>query len=519
MEITYSPSISKISGCDIDFLSYLSEKLIHQMSEDSVKSILNTTNNLTPITKEYLFKTTRHNNNSSSDLFDVYFYSGFIIDILSDLHHNKTTLNKDNLVFINNKIKYEVASYIPSSYLYEHQKTIVETCLKRKRGIVKSPTSSGKSFSISELIRIINTDKPQFNILITVPTISLLHQLTKDIKDFYELLGLDIPSIGQIGDGVYDIQSITVGIPNSLTKLDKVLDKSQYFSIKSYLNKVDILIVDECHTIANGMFCNIMNNLCNISMAFGFSATPWTNDGSHNLLKSMLGPLIIDIDETEMIRNDVILQPVFEFYNVPPYPLQYLPDYLRKDANNITGLTDGHRYMTLNKMYNFLIINHTQRNDLIITKAIERIDLNNGPVLIIVNKVKGEDENHAAILQDLFKSKGYDLPILSGYVPKKKRNQIIDSLKNYSIPGVIAGPRVLTAGISINNLSTIILANSGKSDSDFIQRVGRLLRKDHNKEHPLVIDFNDTQYWFKNQSYSRMKTAKSVYGNENIKVI
>ena len=92
----------------------------------------------------------------------------------------------------------------------------------------------------------------------------------------------------------------------------------------------------------------------------------------------------------------------------------------------------------------------------------------------------------------------------------------IDELKENKIPGAIAGPRVLSAGISIHSLSTIVLAGAGRSDSEFIQRVGRLLRKKEGKERPLVIDFQDPQYWFASQSRSRIETAESIYGSGNI---
>jgi superfamily II DNA or RNA helicase len=143
------------------------------------------------------------------------------------------------------------------------------------------------------------------------------------------------------------------------------------------------------------------------------------------------------------------------------------------------------------------------------------MNLDCGPILIIVNKVKGKD-NHAEILTNLLKARGVNLPTISGYISKKKKEELINDLKECKIPGAIAGPKVLSAGISIHSLSTIILAGAGRSDSEFIQRVGRLLRKKEGKKRPLVIDFQDPQFWFASQTRSRIETAESIYGSDNI---
>ena len=216
-----------------------------------------------------------------------------------------------------------------------------------------------------------------------------------------------------------------------------------------------------------------------------------------------------------MIDKNIILEPKFCFYTSPK---AFLPNTLIHNANNISNLSDAHRYKTLPQVYNYLIINNEGRNNIIINKAIEQINKNNGPIIIIVNKVNGPG-NHADILKSLLLKHSVDLPIVSGYISKKKRESILQDLKNSKIQGVISGPKVLTAGISIPSLSCIILAGAGKSDNDFIQRVGRLLRKKEGKDRPLVIDFIDQQYWFKNQSTSRIQTASSIYGDHNIEII
>lgn len=500
MELNYSPTYSVLKNCSKEYVLYLSKKLTHDITEDYLKLFSGVVNSFAG-TKQYLFKATKNKNN----LFDIQIYSGFLSNILKDIYSNNTVINKNDLRISSSIEKYICSNSTISDVLYDHQKQIVASCLKHKRGVIKAPTGSGKSYCIAELIRIFSNDN--LKILVTVPTINLLYQMSKDIKDYYLLNNIkEEILLGKVGDGSYEFSNITIGIPNSLCKINKT---------KEYLNSIDVLISDEIHLSASPTYASIIEECVNRVVSVGMSATPEIAGGTGIFLEGFFGPSICNITEFQMIDKNIILEPKFCFYTSPK---AFLPNTLIHNANNISNLSDAHRYKTLPQVYNYLIINNEGRNNIIINKAIEQINKNNGPIIIIVNKVNGPG-NHADILKSLLLKHSVDLPIVSGYISKKKRESILQDLKNSKIQGVISGPKVLTAGISIPSLSCIILAGAGKSDNDFIQRVGRLLRKKEGKDRPLVIDFIDQQYWFKNQSTSRIQTASSIYGDHNIEII
>lgn len=498
MKINYSPTYSILENCPKEYVLYLAKELSHNISEDYLKLFSGIVNSFAG-TKQYLFKASKNTEGN----FDIKLYSGFLSNILKDIYSNNTIIDKKDLEIISSINKYICSNNIISEILREHQKQIILSCLKHKRGIIKAPTGSGKSYCIAELIRLFNNDN--LRILITVPTINLLSQMTKDINDYYKLNNLKELEIGKVGDGNYNFKNITIGIPNSLCKLDKT---------KEYLNTINVLISDEVHLSANPTYASIVEECNNRVVSLGMSATPEVADGTGIFLEGFFGPTICSITESQMIQKEIILEPKFCFYTSP---MGFLPNPLVKNASNISNLSDAHRYKLMPQVYNCLIINNEGRNNIIINKAQEQINKNNGPIIIIVNKVNGEG-NHADVLNKLLIQHGINLPIISGYISKKKRENILEDLKNNNIPGVIAGPKVLTAGISIPSLSCIIMAGAGKSDNDFIQRVGRLLRKKEGKERPLVIDFIDQQYWFKNQSRSRLQVASTIYGENNIEI-
>ena len=487
--LIYQPNYSYITNYSSEFLEHLSLQLKHWLTTEELE-LLQHINSSIKLGNEYIFtNATIHNRDT------LIIYSGYLKQILANFPRNRFKLNITSRV-----TKYVCSNSISSNILYDHQKQIVSACLQNNRGIVKSPTGSGKSFSIAELVRKYTQDK--LKVLITVPTIELMHQLTEDIKKYYHLNNLAAPAIGKVGAGLKDFKDITVGIPNSLSK-DVCID---------YLATVDAHLCDEVHTACTGTYSLIVDRMLNRKVALGFSATPWVNNNKDILLTGFFGDSIIEISEAQMIDSKIIMEPEFKFY---PAPKAFVPNALHKHAVNIKNLSAFHRYKTLHQVYEYVISNNSDRNQLIAKLTKERIELNIGPVILIVNKIKG-DECHGIVLQNLLLTYGCTLPIISGYIGKKKKEDLINQLKDNKISGCIAGPKVLSTGINIPCLSTVILAGAGKSNTEFIQRVGRILRQSEGKIKPLVIDFNDPQYWFNRQSFTRLTTAKEVYGKNSV---
>ena len=185
MEIVYFPTYSILKNCSKDYVLHLSKELAHNISEDYLKLF----SRIVPSfkgTKQYLFKASKNKEGT----FDVELYSGFLPNILKGIYNGTTVINKEDLIITSTIDKYNCTDLNLSIILREHQKQIVESCLKHKRGIVKSPTASGKSWAIAELIRILIKDS--LKILITVPTINLLDQMARDINEYLKLNNFEL---------------------------------------------------------------------------------------------------------------------------------------------------------------------------------------------------------------------------------------------------------------------------------------------------------------------------------------
>lgn len=406
---------------------------------------------------------------------DYWFLTGHLIDVLKQY---PSTIEKKTYPPIEKR-------ELPE-YLRPHQISIIESCLKKVRGVVKSPTGSGKSVCIAELVRQLGEEG---NILITVPSRLLLYQMKKDIEEYFnKVYNIDI-EVGYVGDGHREFAPITVGIAKSLSTCDS----------QGWFDNVYTWIFDEVHKAANETAWKLSEKLANRRFSLGFSATPWVNNDLNTLISGLFGPTIVDIEEKDMIDQKVIMQPLILYYNAPK---GYAPPSLLKKE---------YSHWVYNQLYNHLIVNNTMRNHLIAKLADEYIEMKKGPLVIIVNKVGTTSKSgisHAELILDQLDNK---LPIIHGGTKSKEQKEVLEALSKYEISGVIAGPEVLSAGVSISSISCLILAGGGRVDNTLIQRIGRVLRVAEGKDRPLVIDFIDPLSYFASQSKSRIDTLESIY--------
>lgn len=174
---------------------------------------------------------------------------------------------------------------------YDYQSDAAEKCLRSKRGYVEAPTGSGKSVLIAEVLAQFGEDD---SVLVTVPSVLLLHQMKKDIMEY--LCTDDEDEIGLIGEGNWKPKRITVAIGDTLyegIKRGKV-------EVLSYLDEVVAWISDEIHLTLNATYFSIASKLTNVQYAIGLSATPFDN---HLFLEALYGPKLLTIKPEELVSK------------------------------------------------------------------------------------------------------------------------------------------------------------------------------------------------------------------------
>ena len=137
------------------------------------------------------------------------------------------------------------------------------------RGVVVLPTGTGKTFLA--VMAIAKSGRPS---LVITPTIDLLNQW------YAELLVAFGGTVGLIGGGHYDVQSLTV------TTYD-----SAYIHLDRWGARFGLVVFDECHHLPGPTYATAaIGSLAPYRL--GLTATPERADGQEQLLHSLIGPVV-----------------------------------------------------------------------------------------------------------------------------------------------------------------------------------------------------------------------------------
>ena len=221
--------------------------------------------------------------------------------------------------------------------------------------------------------------------------------------------------------------------------------------VEKLADEVGTLIVDECHMAVSPKMRRILQTL-RPKYTYGFTATPDRSDGLGKAIHLFFGPTIIE-----------------RKLSVPP------PTVLEVKH-------DGHIPMG---EYGMIIECQTTlhtRNELIV-KAVQDLPKNRNPI-ILVKRIE-----HALTLALMLP----EAQIISSKLSKKKREALYQSLKESTRKPILIGTfSLLSTGIDLPFLDTLVIAGDLKSSVLQRQSAGRILRLFSNKQPPLIVDIHDT---------------------------
>jgi superfamily II DNA or RNA helicase len=101
------------------------------------------------------------------------------------------------------------------------------------------------------------------------------------------------------------------------------------------------------------------------------------------------------------------------------------------------------------------------------------------------------NRKHALEVQFQFENAGVPCGYIDAYTPVDEREKMIENLQN-GILKVIASVGCLTTGVDAPFVSCLIMARPTKSESLYIQIVGRVLRTHPEKDYAIVLDHSST---------------------------
>jgi superfamily II DNA or RNA helicase len=395
----------------------------------------------------------------------------------------------------------------PEIQLRPYQKDVVNSGVKLGRGIIQSPTGSGKTVMAAGLIASLKV-KP---FVFFVTSIDLLTQAKEEFERLLQTNGSPI-HVGQIGGGVIDFGDVTVmTVQTAVRALGEEWDEKHKFDADDTDDKTNVakcaMQIQELMRTAKGVICDevqhwraetcqlVCRNLEQAYFTFGCSATPWRDEGDDLVIQSCFGRKIVEISASRLIREGYLIRPSIKMVHV---------------------LQTRSKYMTWQKIYQDRVTENKPYNGLIANIAQEYVN-NNRLVLLLVQRVK-----HGKSLERLIKGATF----VSGNSPKSEREQAIRDLRGRQIKCLISTV-IFDEGIDVKPLDTVILAGQGKSRVRAMQRIGRIMRPYSNPENGEVktrataIDFSlDNEKYLSEHAYLREKMYRTEeeYGIEHIDV-
>ena len=365
-----------------------------------------------------------------------------------------------------------ICSHNPRDYQVEG----VYDALRHNRKLLISPTASGKSLMIYGIVRYY-VEKEQ-NILVVVPTTSLVEQMYKDFADYGWDVGSYCHKIYAGKERETDSQVI-ITTWQSIYKLPK-----QYFA------RFNVVVGDEAHQFKSKSLISIMTKLCDAKYRFGFTGTL---DGSQThkwVLEGLFGP------SYKIIKTDELMQKG----HLAKLDIKIL--LLKHPPNRFDIFEDEVQY----------IINHSKRNNFIKNLT---LDLK-GNTLVLFSRVEG----HGQPLYDLINnniSPNRHVFFIHGGVETEEREKVREITEKENNAIIVASYGTFSTGINIRNLHNVVFASPSKSRIRNLQSIGRVLRKGENKVKATLYDIaDDISYKSrKNYTLNHLIERIKIYNEEN----
>ena len=428
----------------------------------------------------------------------------------------------------------------PKFQYRDYQLKLLAKMLKEGRGVILSPTRSGKSLVLAGLCHNVlsNSDKNDIkNILLVVPNLQLLEQMADDFNNYMSVKTSNITITIKGGNKLHftdndkvildtneeisvlklkrgniianqgkitkiDItENIITPVPWNIikfgateAKINKgdwnfknnniIISNSQWLLLHGdELPYIDMMIIDECHGMSHG--AEITKLVRNVEIPFKFGCTgtmPKSIEDQWSVIGTF-GPVLEELSISELqekkVLADVAIKPI-EFIH------EQKEDFKNQifDANG-NKITDSFEIAQRIYQKESMYLSELTSTNSIIAKLAEGIikqhpDWN---VLILFDYIKQGNSLFNCLTT---KNKFY----IDGSVDVKDRKDIVKEM-NAEEGGKItcANAKCFGTGITVNRIQCIFIVINGSAPTKIIQSIGRGLQRNI-KNTLLIFDFH-----------------------------
>jgi superfamily II DNA or RNA helicase len=349
--------------------------------------------------------------------------------------------------------------------LREYQERALGAWLKTKRGVIVIPTGGGKT-----AIAIKAMTKLKVSTLVVVPTLELIDQWYEKILTF---LGTEP---GRIGGGYDELKGITV-----------ITYDSAYTRAEELGNKFYFVVFDEVHHLPSEGYSQIAELMAS-PYRMGLSATVEREDGRHVELPRLVGPVVFRLAPKDLVGKYIAPYEIKKVYveltedEKERYKelRKKLKKFLEEKKMKLDSLRAFHRLLYMSAK------SKEAREALLAWHEALRLAVNSRAKIEKLREILKENPDKKIIVftRDVEMcyavSREFLIPAVTYVTPKDEREEIMRKFKENKYR-VIAVSNVFDEGVDIPDADMAVVLGGYGTSRQFIQRLGRILRKSGNK--------------------------------------
>ena len=337
-------------------------------------------------------------------------------------------------------------------------------CRARNRGVLVLPTAAGKTFIALKAIQQLKVQT-----LIVVPTLDLIDQWKKRIKDYLNL------EAGAVGGGENTLRMVTV------TTYD-----SAYIHAEQLGNKFMLIVFDEVHHLASTGYIQIAE-MYTAPYRMGLTATYERSDQRHSLLAQLVGDPVYSVAVEELAGH---LSPYT--YEKISVELTSQEQQIYKSQMSLFRSFLQQRRITLRSAADFQKFIMTTGRDpkareaLLARNQAIRVAVNSEAKLNVLAQQLETYKNEKILIFTLYNDLVYRIslrfliPAITYQTSREERREILSNFGNDKYPVVVTS-QVLDEGVDVPDASVGLVLGGTGSNREYVQRLGRLLRKKEGK--------------------------------------
>ena len=384
-------------------------------------------------------------------------------------------LQAEGVNFIDETKEFAPLELIPSFEMepYPHQsEALLAWKQAGRKGVVVLPTAAGKTY----LAQLAMQATPR-STLIIVPTLDLMHQWYAQI-----LAAFPDVEVGLLGGGSRDRTPILISTYDSAAIHAETLG-----------NLYALIVFDECHHLPTDFYRPIAEYAI-APYRLGLTATPERSDGSHKELDSLIGHVVYHKTAEELSGQALAQHKVVQIkvklsqrerdrYN---NAIQIRNDFLRQSNISLGSLKGWQLFVQASAR------SQAGRRAMLAHREAKEIALGTDGKLRILTELISQHyperilifTNDNATVYNV--SQEFLVPAITHQTPVKERHDILTRFREGEY-NILVASHVLNEGVDVPDARIAIILSGTGSTREYIQRLGRVLRKGTNKNKLAIL--------------------------------